>query len=91
MAAPFVRVCVFVRPGAPPIAPPNAHCDAPPVTDVISMPSYNADLMLLTHLAILQPIRAQRGAAIRILLVLEHVGRYVSERLCAWSCIREEG
>jgi hypothetical protein len=47
--------------------------------------------MLLTHLAILQPIRAQRGAAIRILLGLEHVGRYVSECLCAWSCMREEG
>jgi hypothetical protein len=73
MAAPFVRVCVFVRPGAPPIAPPNAHCDAPPVTHIISMRSCNVVPMLLTHLAILQPIRAQRGAAIRIWLGLEHV------------------
>jgi hypothetical protein len=29
---------------------------------------------LLTQLAVLQPVRAQWGAAIRILLILEHVG-----------------
>jgi hypothetical protein len=30
MAPPFVRVCGFDKPGAPPMAPPKAHCDAPP-------------------------------------------------------------
>jgi hypothetical protein len=34
--------------------------------------------MLLTQLAILESVRAERGAAVVLLLNLEHVGRSIS-------------
>jgi hypothetical protein len=77
MAPPFVRVCVFDKPDAP-MGAPNPHWDAPPTQPAVSDASHNHARSVLTHLAILQPIRTQRGTAARVLLCLEHVRAYVS-------------
>ena len=43
IALPFVRVCALDKPGAAPIAPPKAHCDAPPVVAVSAFAHANCD------------------------------------------------